>query len=231
MNYLGETFDIHTGGVDHIPVHHNNEIAQSESATGKLYVKYWLHNAFVNIEGGKMAKSEGNFLRLQTLKDKGISPLSYRYWLLTARYNSPITFSWEGLEGAQNTYTKLVNRIKDISEIGSPEKSAVEKFAAFMNDDLDTPQAIALIWEVLGDPALSDGDKKATILTFNATLGLGLEKIENIEIPENVTKLADEREQARKHKDFKKSDELRAEIEALGFIVKDTDTGPKISKK
>ncbi len=231
MKYLGETFDIHTGGIDHIPVHHNNEIAQSESATGKQYVKFWLHNAFVNIEGGKMAKSEGNFLRLQTLKDKNIAPLSYRYWLLTARYNSPINFSFEGLEGANNAYQKLTNRIQEITDIGNPHTAYVEKFEALMNDDLDTPQALALIWEVLADASLSDSDKKATIFAFDKILGLGLDKIVKTEIPEDILKLAEDREQARKNKDFKKSDELRNEIENFGYTVKDTDTGPKISKK
>lgn len=234
MKYLGETFDIHTGGIDHIPVHHNNEIAQSESATGKPYVHYWLHNAFVNIEGGKMAKSEGNFLRLQTLKDKNIAPLAYRYWLLGGRYNTPMNFSWEALEAAQNALEKLQTRFLDLgTEHGDVDFTFVSTFTDFINDDLDTPQALALVWEVLADKSLSNADKKSTLLAFDTVLGLGLDtlKIDTEPIPDTVHYLVKEREIARKKKDFKKSDELRAEIEDYGYLVKDTDAGPKISKK
>jgi cysteinyl-tRNA synthetase len=231
MKYLGETFDIHTGGVDHIPVHHNNEIAQSESATGQTYVNYWLHNAFVNIEGGKMAKSEGNFLRLQTLKDKGISPLAYRYWLLGGRYNTPMNFSWEALEGAKNAFAKLEARIIELgTTVGEINAAYNQKFTDHINDDLDTPQALALVWEVLKDESLNNADKKATILEFDNVLGLKLGIHSEEKIPENIYILVAEREDARKNKDFAKSDELRAEIEKHGYTVKDTSEGPKISR-
>ncbi len=230
MKYLGETFDIHTGGVDHIPVHHNNEIAQSECATGKPYARFWLHNAFVNIEGGKMAKSEGNFLRIQTLKDRNISPLAYRYWLLGARYSSPMNFSWEALEGAQNAFNKLENRILELgNEIGNTNAEYARKFADFANDDLDTPQALALMWELLSDKVISNPDKKATVLKFDEVLGFGLGAIQTTIIPPEIHLLAEEREIARINKDFKKSDELRAEIEKHGYSVKDTPEGQKIS--
>lgn len=232
MKYLGETFDIHTGGIDHISIHHNNEIAQSESATGKPYVHYWLHNAFLVIEGGKMAKSEGNFIRLQTLKDKGVSPLSYRYWLLTGRYNTPMTFSWEALEAAQNAYNKLKERLQEFgNEKSSTNKEYLKKFTNKINDDLDTPAALALVWEVLADKNLSDADKKTTVLEFDKVLGLNLATIKTETISTDIQKLADEREAARKKKDWKKSDDLRAEIENKGYTIKDTDTGPKISRK
>jgi cysteinyl-tRNA synthetase len=232
MKYLGETFDIHTGGVDHIPVHHNNEITQSESATGKEYAKFWLHNAFINIEGGKMAKSEGNFLRLQTLKDKGISPLAYRYWLLGGRYNTPMSFSWEALEGAKNAFAKLEARIIELGNtVGEINVEYKQKFTEYINDDLDTPQALALVWEVLKDERLNDADKKATVLEFDKVLGLNFSVIKHEEIPDEIEKLKEAREEARKNKDFKKSDELRAEIENAGYIIKDTSDGPKISKK
>ena len=232
MKYLGETFDIHTGGVDHIPVHHNNEIAQSESATGEKYVNYWVHNAFMNIEGGKMAKSDGNFLRLQSIKDKGISPLAYRYWLLGARYSSPMNFSWEALEGANNAFKKLETHILELGETsGAVHEKYHQEFLKLLNDDLDTPKALALVWEVLGDSSLSDSDKKATLFDFDTVLGLGLKNIKTEPIPAEVYVLADEREIARKNKDYAKSDELRKKIEELGYLVKDTESGPKISKK
>lgn len=232
MKYLGETFDIHTGGIDHIPVHHNNEIAQSQSATGKEYVKFWLHNAFVNIEGGKkMAKSEDNFLKLSTLEENNISPISYRYWLLGARYNSPMNFSLEALQGAQNAYEKLKNRLADIEDGGKVDKKILEKFTDYINDDLDTPKALALVWEILSDSKFNDTDKKATILQMDKVLGLKLGEHDRVAIPENIREFAREREIARENKDWSKSDELRKEIEKAGFEVKDTPEGQKISKK
>jgi cysteinyl-tRNA synthetase len=232
MKYLGETFDIHTGGIDHIPVHHNNEIAQSESATGKPYVHVWLHNAFVNIEAGKMAKSGGNTLKLQTIKDKHISPLAYRYWLLGGRYNTPMNFSWEALQGAQNAFEKLRLRVLDLGvTVGEINNEYQEKFIDFINDDLDTPQALAFIWELLNNKNIPDSSKLATLLYFDKVLGLGLSDIKNSEIPNSIYKLVQEREITRQEKNFAKSDELRKQIEELGYIVKDTELGPKISKK
>lgn len=227
--YLGEYFDIHTGGIDLAPIHHNNEITQSECAHGHSFVHYWVHNAFLNVEGGKMAKSLGNFLSLQTLFEKNISPLAYRYWLLGGRYNSPMNFSWDALLGAQNTYQKLQARILEIAETGKINETYKKNFIEIVNDDLDTPKALALVWEILADQKLSDGDKKATIIDFDSILGLKLGIQEKI--PSKIKKLTDAREQARRDKDFKKSDDLRAEIEKLGYIIKDTNSGPKISKK
>lgn len=230
--YLGEHFDVHTGGIDLAPIHHNNEIAQSECAHGHPFVNYWVHNAFLNIEGGKMAKSQGNFLSLQTLKDKNIDPLAYRYWLLGGRYNTPMNFSWEAMEGAQNAFSKLQERFQDLgTESGDVDFAYASKFTDFINDDLDTPQALALVWELLADKNVSNGDKHSTLLSFDTVLGLGLTTKKAEKIPKDVQYLVAEREQARRKKDFKKSDELRAEIEEHGYVVKDTDAGPKISRK
>lgn len=229
---LGDTFDIHTGGIDHIPVHHNNEIAQSESSTGKHFVNYWLHSAFINIDGAKMAKSEDNFLTLQKVIDRGISPLAYRYFLLTARYSTPLNFSWEALEGASSAYKKLRNLVSSYSNKGKISKEYVNKVNEIIIDDLDTPKVIALIWDITKDSNLSDPDKKATIVEIDRLLGLKLgEKIEETKIPENVLMLANKRDEARKVKDWKKSDELRDEIANLGFEVKDTSDGQKLIKK
>lgn len=237
MKYLGETFDIHTGGIDHIPVHHNNEIAQSESATGKPFVNYWLHNAFVNIEGGKMAKSEGNFVRLETLLGKGINPLSYRYLLLTARYNSPLNFKWEALESANKALTKLA---KDFFKLGQASSEAnpeyLKKFEDFIADDLDTPKAIALIWELIKDQSIENSAKRKTLIEFDKILGLDIEKLsqqfsKKIKIPKEIENLAKEREEARTNEDWRKSDELRDKITELGYIVTDTKDGQEISSQ
>jgi cysteinyl-tRNA synthetase len=234
MKLLGETFDIHTGGTDHIPIHHNDEIAQSESATGKPLAHFWLHSAFVTIEGDKMAKSAGNFIRLQTITDKGFSPLSYRYFLLSAKYRTPLTFSWEALEASQNAYLKLLNHFLNLGEKGTASSRYKELFEKYMEDDLNTPKAVALIWELLKDTEVSSADKKATLLQFDKVLGFDLlrqseqfsKKLEDVPIP--VKNLAAEREQARQNRDFKRSDELRREINKLGFAVEDTPEGQKI---
>ncbi len=236
MKYLGETFDIHTGGIDHIPTHHNNEIAQSESSTGKQYARYWLHNAFVNVEDGKMAKSDGNFLRLQSLLDKNINPISYRYWLLTAHYRQPVTFSWEAIEGANTALIKLVRAYSSLPSLGKIHRDYLQKFKDFINDDLDTPKAIALMWDMMRDKEVSDKDKKATLNEFDKIFGLNLKTLakeitkSEKEIPKSITKLLADREKARKNKDWAKSDEIRDTILREGFEIKDTEKGVEIRK-
>ena len=231
---LGDMFDIHTGGIDHIPTHHNNEIAQSEGATGKMPARVWMHNAFVNISGGKMAKSDENFITLSLLKEKGYSPLAYRYFLLTARYSTQINFTWEALDGVANAYKKLVATIHELPPCGKVNKELWNQIVGFMADDLDTPKALALVWDILKDDRLSPADKKATIVKTDELFGLKLgEKTREaaIAISESVLKLADERKSARAEKNWKKSDELRDQITKLGFEVKDTPEGQKIGAK
>jgi cysteinyl-tRNA synthetase len=234
MKYLGETFDIHTGGIDHIPVHHNNEIAQAESATGKPLAHYWIHSAHIVINSEKMSKSLGNFLKLQDLIDQGIDPLSYRYWLLGAHYSTQMNLTLESLKAAQTGYKKLENQIKLLdAEIGVVNKDYLEKFTESISNDLNTPQAIALLWDLLKDANVSPADKKATVLEFNKVLGLGFESLSTAkqDIPKNILDLANERETARKNKDWKRSDEIRTEVSKLGFQIKDTDQGPVINKQ
>lgn len=228
--YLGKTFDIHTGGIDHIPVHHNNEIAQSEGANDTKYVNYWLHSAFVNIEGGKMAKSAENFLTLKVLKEKGYSPLDYRYLLLGARYSTPLTFTWAALDAAKNAYRKLNSHVCELPFGGRVDGEYWNKALSFVADDLDTPKVLALQWEILKDDKLSPADKKATILKIDSLLGLAKEE-KAAEIPEEVARLAEERKTARANKDWKKSDELRDEIAALGYEAKDTPEGQMIIRR
>jgi len=235
--YLGTHFDIHTGGIDLAPIHHNNEIAQSENAFNKPYVNYWVHNAFVNIESGKMAKSTGNFITLTTLIEKNILPLSYRYWLLQARYSTPVNFSFEALESAEHAYLKLLLTVRSYPENGTVNERYKDRFTSFIEDDLDTPQVLALIWELVKDVSINPEIKRATILEFDKVLGLNLEYatipttlISIEDLPINIRELISQRESARKNKDFATSDAIRDQILELGFIVKDKPEGPQISR-
>ncbi|MEK6900163.1 MAG: cysteine--tRNA ligase, partial [Nanoarchaeota archaeon] len=224
--YLGKQFDIHCGGIDHIPVHHTNEIAQSESANGKKpWVKYWLHNEFLVLEGQKMAKSGGNFITLSTLEEKGFDPLDYRYLCLGAHYRKQLMFSYESLQGAQIARKKLMDKLSVLSASGKKHPAKIKKYLASftkeINDDLNTPKALAVLWETLKDDSLEDIDKISLILEFDKVLGLNLKPIkkEKTSIPEEVKDLAELRQLARINKDWKKADELREKIKELGYIV------------
>lgn len=233
--FLDQPFDIHTGGIDHIPIHHNNEIAQSEAAYGKPLANFWLHNEFVNIESGKMAKSEGNIITLKSVMEKGYSPLAYRYFLLMAYYRTPVNFSWEALEAAHNAYRKL----KDIvstwqvdTGLEVKDEKYLREFKEAIESDLNTPEALAVVWKLVKDESIFPADKKVTLLEFDKVLGLDLEhnEFEVVDIPEEVQKLLEDREKARISSNFQKADELREQIKKLGFVVEDTPSGQKISK-
>jgi cysteinyl-tRNA synthetase len=231
MDKLGESFDIHTGGVDLMFPHHENEIAQSECATGKSFVKYWMHNEHLLVDGKKMSKSLGNFYTLRDTVEKGINPLAYRYWLYTGHYRTKINFTIDGVLGSQTALFKLYNIYKSLGEsIGNVNEEYISKFKESMDDDLNTSIAISLLWELIKDTKITNEDKKATLLNFDKVLGFGLDKIQEDIIPEEIEKLSKEREQSRLDKDWKKSDELRDKIKSLGYEIKDTDTGTEISK-
>lgn len=244
MKYLGETFDIHTGGVDHIQIHHTNEIAQSETATGKPFSRYFMHVAFVNVEDGKMSKSEDNFVRLATLSEKGIHPLAYRYALLTAHYRSQLLFSYDALHAAQNALSSLaVYYFQNKFTTGISDKEYLEKIGAFLADDFNTPKALALLWKLIKDSTVPPENKIATIQQFDTILGLGLtEHAEELEqrfvsklirldsLPQNIQELIADREKARKNKDWKTADVLRQQITEQGFSIKDSEQGPQIEK-
>jgi cysteinyl-tRNA synthetase len=232
IKYLGEQFDIHTGGIDHIPVHHPNEIAQSECATGKKpFVRFWMHNEHIDMGGTKMAKSGDDFITLRTLIEKGINPLAYRFWLLMGHYRTKMNFNWEALEGAETALKRLYNLYTSLgADMGSIHQEYQNKFKEYIKDDLDTPRALSLLWDVVKDENMSGADKKATILDFDKVLGLGFKNLKEDIIPAEILKLKDEREEARKNKDFKKSDELRDKINSLGYEVKDTALGQKLHK-
>ncbi|MCF7833855.1 MAG: cysteine--tRNA ligase [Candidatus Pacebacteria bacterium] len=231
MANLGEQLDIHTGGVDNMFPHHENEIAQSECATGKSFSKYWMHNEWLLVDNKKMAKSAGNFYTLRDLIDKGIDPVAYRFWLLMAHYRSKANFVWEALEGAETALKRLYRLYEELgADIGQVDKESKDKFNEYISDDLDTPKALTVLWDVVKNENISKADKKATLLDFDRALGLGFENIKKEEIPENILGLAKEREQAREEKDFKKSDELRASIKELGYEIKDEGDSYRISK-
>ncbi len=232
MKFLGEQFDIHTGGIDLITTHHTNEIAQSECATGKKpFVKFWMYSEFVDTGGVKMSKSENNFLKLENLTNKNINSVTYRFWLLMANYRTKMNFNWEALEGAENALKRLYNLYLSLGkDVGNVHQEYQNKFREYMEDDLDTPRALSLLWDVIKDENMSDADKKVTILDFDKILGLGFADLKEEKIPEEIQKLIKEREQARLDKNFKKSDELRKKINSLGYDIKDTSEGQKISK-
>lgn len=231
MKYLGESFDIHTGGIEHIAVHHNDEIAQAEAATGKPFSRFWMHNDHVHVENRKMAKSEGTGFTRKDLEERGITPLSYRYFVLTAHYRSTLNFTWEAVEGAQAALNRLRARLAELPDGGAVNQEYKNRFDEALNDDLGTPQALALVWEALKDASLSDADKKATILSFDDVLGLKLNEIPTLEIPPDVLELAKKRETARLAQDWATSDALRKELQDLGFDIEDTASGPRIVKR
>lgn len=232
MKYLGEKFDIHTGGIDHIRVHHNNEIAQAEALTGKIPANFWIHNEHITIGQEKMAKSGDNFLSLAVLKEKGVKPLAYRYWLLTGRYSTRMDYSLEAILSSQIAYKKIVSFVSEIEKEGQINEKYKEGFLKFINDDLDTPKAISVIWEVLKDESITKEDKKTTILYFDEFLGLNLKKTkrETVEIPQEVKTLNLQRNVARENKNWSEADEIRNKIRKLGFEVRDVGNDQEFDK-
>lgn len=230
MAYLGDTLDIHTGGIDHISVHHSNEIAQSEAATGNQFVRFWVHHEFLLVEGEKMSKSKKNFYTIDDITQKGFDPLSLRYLFLTGHYRDKLNFTWESLQAAQNALNNLRKEIRVWPlETLTVNQGFWGKFLEAANNDLNLPQVLAVLWEMVKSD-LPDGEKAATLLKIDTVLGLKLEDYigKPLEVPKEVKKLVEEREEARKNKDFQKSDELRDKVKKLGFEVEDTPLGPKI---
>ncbi len=229
--YLGHQFDIHCGGVDHIPVHHTNEIAQSESAFGiKPWVRYWLHGEFLVLKAGeKMSKSKDNFLTLQTLIKKNFNPLAYRYFVLQTHYRKQLFFSWSAIESAQkglNHLYELARKLKKNSDKTNNQTKIKTKFLKLINDDLNIPEALALIWTKLKKHEMN----YQTLIDFDQVLGLDIEKNSNLEIPKKIKELLAKRQQARTEKKYQLSDEIREEIKKLGYLVKDTAEGQELTK-
>jgi cysteinyl-tRNA synthetase len=225
------TIDVHTGGIDHIAIHHTNEIAQAEAATGKHFVKYWVHHNFLQVNGEKMSKSLGNFYTVQDVMDKGFDPMALRYLYLQTHYRQEMNFTWESLEAAETALKRLRREVLKLTPyiIASEAPTLGVQSSQFMdavNDDMNTAKALAVVWEVVKSNS-SDKEKAASLVYMDNVLGLELFK--NQEIPTEVLALVKQREKFREQKEYKKSDELREEIERLGYVVKDTNEGSEIS--
>jgi cysteinyl-tRNA synthetase len=235
MKYLGDMLDIHCGGTDHIDVHHTNEIAQSEAATGKTFFQYWMHGAFLIIAGGKkMAKSEGNFLTLEaSFVRKGIDPLAFRFASFLTHYRKPMEYSDEGMTAAQNGLQHLRNQVRtlmDGARATTIDAVYQEKFNSALNNDLNMPQVLAVVQELLKSD-LDDGIKLATVLDYDRVLGLDLDQVSTEQVlPPEIQTLVDARQQARKDKNWTLSDQLRDQIQAMGYTVQDGPQGMKVFK-
>lgn len=252
MKYLGDQFDIHTGGIDHIPVHHTNEIAQAEAATGKEpFVRYWVHHNFLKVEGEKMSKSLGNFFTIDDVLERGFHPLALRLLFLTAHYRSEMNFTWENLEGAQKAYEKMLRAVAglegvstkqarpSVADLSQQAQNYATEFFASLAHDLNTAQAVSVVWSVLKDSQLSNQEKYALLMEFNNVLGLGLERSDLIlkeiqkktenqnqnDLPAEIQKLLQARTIARAEKNFAESDRIRDELERMGYKVKDSSDG------
>ncbi len=234
--YLGENFDIHTGGVDHIPVHHENEIAQSEALLGKPAVNYWMHGEFMMVNNGKMSKSLGNTYTIDNLKEKGYDPMAFRYMCLNAHYRNKLNFTWDVMQSAQVSYDRFVEGVLSHKNGNEQIDSAVVKeffsdFEDAINDDLNIPKALGVAWN-----AIRYGKKSQEIYDLltkmNEIFGFNLEKKKDsageTEISPEVQKLLEERQEARAQKNWKRSDEIRDELKAMGYAVEDTANGPKL---
>lgn len=234
---LGPEIDIHTGGIEHISVHHNNEIAQSEPVNRKPLARYWLHNAHLSLEGEKISKSLGNALYLSDLTEQHIHPLALRYLFLQAHYRSPLSFTWESITAAHEALTRLWKIAKEVKESAKGQRTsspALETFAQFLRDDLGTPRALAFLWERLKAEDLSAKATWALIEDAEHALGLSLTnppQLRPVSVPDEVQRWVREREEARAARDFARADALRIHIENRGYAVDDTATGPVITRK
>ena len=230
--YLGEVFDIHTGGMDHIPVHHENEIAQAKGYCGKIPAHYWMHVEFLQVNGGKMSKSLNNIYTLKDLEEKGYSPDVYRMFNFSSHYKKPINFTFEAMDAAKIALKRLKEGYKrHLEGKDAVSKEVITKFEKdfleAINDDLNMPQALSVVWEVVKQEKKSP-EFAQLLKKFDKVLGLNIDKEEEFEIPEEIMQIIEERKQARIEKNWNKSDELRDKLISLGYNVKDTSDGMKI---
>ncbi|MDP3402361.1 MAG: class I tRNA ligase family protein, partial [bacterium] len=232
---LGPELDIHTGGIDHIPVHHTNEIAQSESANEKPLSRFWMHEAFINFGDEKIAKSTGNVIYLSDITERGYSPLALRYLFLQAHYRSPLSFSWDALAAANEALgrlTKLAHKISVEAKGRMRQTDTSRRMIALLRDDLATPAALALVWQVVRDEEMTREEQLAVIDAAESVLGLSLLTPHDVlDIPQHIQALVKERELARKNGDFSKSDALRIHIEEGGYHVEDAPSGAIVTRR
>lgn len=244
QKYLGDQLDIHTGGVDLVPIHHTNEIAQSEAATGKIpFVRFWVHGQFIQVDGEKMSKSKNNFYTIKDVEDKGYDPLALRYFYMTAHYRSFLNFTWEGITSAQKALNEMRSLISNIkNQISKRNTLSDEKlgkiedykkrFNEALGNDLNVPQALSVVWELLKSNVPSQ-DKYDLIMDFDEVLGLDLRNVSGATsqasgIPEEIEEMLKKRETLRTEKKFEEADKVRAEIENKGFVLEDTPTGVSV---
>ncbi len=226
--YLGQTFDIHTGGIDLVFPHHENEIAQSEAANDKPFVKYWMHNEWVLVDGKKMSKSLNNFYRLSDVSTKGFSPLDLRYFYLTKIYRQQLNFTWKGLEASKTALQRLRNILSETKNDKKTNKKYLDEFKKAMDDDLNTPNALQVLWKLIRDEKAQG--KINTIKEMDKVFGLKLLEKEKVSVSADVKALVKERDEARKNKEWDKSDSLRDKIKKLGYQVNDTPDGSVVRK-
>jgi len=231
IKYLGEQFDIHTGGVDHIGVHHTNEIAQNQAATGHKVVNYWIHFEHLLFENHKISKSAGSFIKLTDIEKKNFNPLALRYLILTANYRHKLNFTWKSLKIAQESLESLYRHIQNLysRKAGKIISTYKKEFLKCLANNLDTPQALAVLWKLVKADAKKE-DIYKTILDFDRVLGLKLDLIKPIKISKNIQDLVQKMDQVREEKDWKQADKIRNELEKKGYIVKNTDNGSIIEK-
>lgn len=234
--YLGEVFDIHSGGVDHIPIHHENEIAQSQGLTGKNPAKFWIHGEFMLVDGGKMSKSLGNTYTIEQLEKMGYSPMVFRYFCLNAHYRKKLNFTFETMDAAKTSYERLCQAIlkhKNATDNLDEEKlnKYIEEFNSDVGDDLNIPSALGVLWTMLKEPASKNVYE--TALQFDKVFGLSLDKVkeEKAEIPQDIIEKAEKMQLARKEKDYATADAIRNELASLGYIIKNTKDGYEIDVK
>lgn len=236
--YLGPVFDIHTGGVDHIPVHHENEIAQNEALTDCKSVNYWMHGEFMLVNNGKMSKSLGNTYRISQLEEMGYSAMDFRYFCLNAHYRKKLNFTFEGMDGAKVSYARLLNvlyahKTSNATTEQSKLDAYKQEFQEAIDDDLNIPMALGVLWKMVKEE--KSKDIYAMVLDFDKVLGLSLDKArpaeeEKIDAPDEVIQLAESRKQAKKDRNFALADEIRAKITELGYSIMDTKDGYKLTK-
>ena len=233
QKYLGDYFDIHCGGEDHIPVHHTNEIAQTEARVGTRLANFWMHGYFLLENDAKMAKSAGEFLRLALLVERGYDPLAYRYLCLTAHYRSQLNFTWEALDGAATALDRMRRGFHALPAGGTGDAAYLERFTAEINDDLNIPRGLALAWELLRGDVVDARAARATLAAFDRVFGLGLAgwQPKQEAIPETVQALAAARAAAREAKNWAEADRLRAELNAAGWEVEDKPDGYALRRR
>ena len=224
-NAILDDLDIHTGGVDHLLVHHNNEIAQTKAAIDRDLAKVWLHNEFLTVNEQKISKSEGNTIYISDLIEKKYSPISYRYLLLTAHYKSKLNFSFKSLDAAQSALHRLIEFLVTTEGVGKPIEKVIDNASNFIRDDINTPGVISVMWDMVRNSEYSDGDKKVTVFKLDELLGLNLEASANAQIPNEIKEMISERDICRQSKDWKQADKIRENIYTQGFHIKDTEKG------